>query len=209
MTRGNEREGNGEKSPAGTDTELRAALSDIISTAQKTKFEALCETLQHIRVSFDPASVTMTSTNIPDASTKLAAALEESQEAAHKVFSLVEEQKALLERCDTHLSAMEQLASQPSVSPQDLLRLIKDHRSLNKTIRERAHDIVIAQESQDLVGQKIKKVLKLVHEVEAHLRSLLSYFRIEIPGSSALDDTGADDDIDQDAANQILKDFGL
>jgi chemotaxis protein CheZ len=209
MKSSSEKGGKGNATPASADAELRAALSEIISTAHETKFEALRETLHHIKVSFDPASVTMTSTNIPDAGTKLAAALHESQEAAHKVFALVEEQKSLVERCDAHLSEMEQLAAQPSVSPQKLLDLIERHRSLNKSIRDRAHDIVIAQESQDLVGQKIKKVLKLVHDTEVHLRSLLGYFKIDVPPEHLLDANGEDEDIDQDAANNILKDFGL
>jgi len=185
--------------------DLRASLSEIISSAHQAEFDALRKMLLELKVAFDPASVTMTSTNIPDASTKLSSALMDSQDAAQRVFHHTEEQKQLLEASEVALAELER--AKPSKAT---LNFIAKQRELNKQLHARAHDIVITQEFQDLAGQKIKKVLKLVLDIDSRLRSLLSLFRIAMPPEQP---TGAEEvaneDIDQDAANQILEDFGL
>ena len=198
------------KGRAANNADLLAALSAIISRAPRAEFEALRETLFQIRSSFDPASVTMSSTNLPDAATKLSAALTESQEATQNVFAVIEEQKKLLECSEEYLAELEQVSKEGPLSSERLHIIVAKHRAINKQLRDRAHDIIIIQEHQDLSGQKIKKVLKLVHEIDSCLRSLLGHFRINLPTEPSADGkTEIDEDIDQAATNQILKDFGL
>jgi chemotaxis regulatin CheY-phosphate phosphatase CheZ len=52
------------------------------------------EILGSLKREFDPASITMTSTNIPDAIIKLSSVLVETSEATTKVFQLVEKHHA-------------------------------------------------------------------------------------------------------------------
>jgi chemotaxis regulatin CheY-phosphate phosphatase CheZ len=72
-----------------------------------------------------------------------------------------------------------------------------------------SHDIVLSQEFQDLCGQKIKKVLRLVCDVECYLRALLDQLHIDLPSGKSAAEIEADQSVDQESTDQLLKELGL
>ncbi len=98
---------------------MHAALAELVAVQSNEAIHKLEGILGPLRREFDPASVTMTSTNIPDAVTKLSSMLVETGQAAAKVFQLVEQQKSLVEeneRCLTAIKALPTISSRGSVS---------------------------------------------------------------------------------------------
>lgn len=205
----------GSSSPRGGDasssqkTRINASFDSIVEGVSSGELESLGQALSAIRLAFDPAAVTMSSTNLPDAVLKLSQVLTEASEAAQKVFRLVEAQKELLLEGERCLTDLEKLAREPQGSADAALKLVATYQGINRNLSAVGHEIVMAQEFEDLSGQKIKKVLRLLCDMECSLRSLLQQFKIEIPSAQSVGEPGEDGDIDQDAANRILKDLGF
>lgn len=191
------------------DQNLGAALKDIVASQSREALKQLTETVEHLRREFDPASVTMSTTNIPDSITKLSAVLAETNQAAMKVFQIVDEQKRLLLEGDDCLHELERLAKQDAIDPKLLLSMVSKCRRVHQDLGASADDIVVSQEFQDLSGQKVKKVIKLITGVEAYLRTLLSHLKVPLPSTDSEKTSAQDADLDQAAADSILKDFGL
>jgi chemotaxis regulatin CheY-phosphate phosphatase CheZ len=189
--------------------DLHATLADLLSLQSPAALGQLPETLLAIRKQFDPRSVTMTSTNIPDAIDKLSATLRETGEATAKVFSLLERQQQLIGQGDDCLSELEKMSQNGSLTPENLARVVGECRSVHKEMQAVGHQVVLAQEVQDLTAQKIGKVRTVVEELDATLRALLSQFHVEIPHASSVAAAADDKDIDQAATDAILKDFGI
>ncbi len=165
------------------------------------------ETVWSFREGLDPSSITMTSTNIPDAANKLEQVLAATNEATHKVLALVDRHEALLTKGELYLSELE--SSIPNVP--DVPSCIKDftmrYRRLNAEAREVAREMVMTQEFQDLCGQSLKKILKFVRALETRMISLLEQCRIEVPANAEKAQT---DRLDQQSdVDDILKDLGF
>ena len=94
------------------DQDLAAALTEIVASQSRDALNHLAQTVEQLRREFDPASVTMSTTNIPDSIAKLSSVLTETNQAATKVFQLVEEQQRLLVEGETCLRELETLANQ-------------------------------------------------------------------------------------------------
>jgi chemotaxis regulatin CheY-phosphate phosphatase CheZ len=191
------------------DQDLGGALREIVASQSRDALNHLAETVEHLRREFDPSSVTMSTTNIPDSITKLSAVLTETSQAATKVFALVDEQKRLLKEGDGYLQELEELAKKDAVDSKRLLSIIAQCRRAHQEIGSSAHEIVVSQEFQDLSGQKVKKVIKLITGVETYLRTLLGYLKVPLPSAHTQETADHDTDIDQAVADSILKDFGL
>ena len=192
-----------------TDQDLAVALGEIVASQSRESLKHLAETVENLRREFDPAAVTMSTTNIPDSITKLSAVLTETNQAATRVFSLVDEQKRLLSEGDSYLQELEKLTTHDTIDPKVLLSLVAQCRQIHQSLGSSAHEIVVSQEFQDLSGQKVKKVIKLITGVEAYLRTLLAQLKVPLPSAHTQAAEEHDSDIDQSAADSILKDFGL
>ena len=148
-------------------------------------------------------------TNMPDSIAKLSSVLTETNQAATKVFTLVEEQQRLLVEGETCLRELETVAKQGALDPKLFAAIVSRCRRVHQNIGTSAHEIVVSQEFQDISGQKVKKVMKLITGVEDYLRTLLSYLKVPLPPAHARTESAQDTDLDQATADNILKDFGL
>ena len=189
--------------------DLSAALADIIAGNPPQGLSELRDTLWGIRSEFDPASVTMSSTNIPDAIIKLSSVLTETSEASQKVFDLVDAQNKIAKQGEKYLGELEFLAQQSKIEPAVIMRFVEKYRALNSNMHKVSHDIVISQEFQDLCGQKIKKVMRLVCDVECFLRALLAQLRVEMPHAKTASELEEERAVDQDETDSLLKELGL
>jgi chemotaxis regulatin CheY-phosphate phosphatase CheZ len=165
------------------------------------------ETVSSFRARLDPATLTMTSTNIPDATKKLKEVLSSTNEATHKLFALVERQEALLDKGDAYLSELEASIQQQPAAALFVKEFANRYRNLNAEARGIATEMVMTQEFQDLCGQSLKKVLILVQGLESQLVSLLTQLKVEVPPPQlGAEPTrlGQQDDVDN-----LLEDLGF
>jgi chemotaxis protein CheZ len=140
---------------------------------------ALHDSLRDFKTSLDVNSVTLTTTNIPDAASKLEAVINVTFEAANKTLEICESTDALLKGAERRHEKLKN-AAQASLSEAEL------RAALNEFIAEDNHflqgarrlngEVLIAQGFQDLTGQALRKVITLVTELEANLLSLIKVF---------------------------------
>jgi chemotaxis protein CheZ len=122
--------------------------------------------------------------DVPDARQRLAHVLKLTDEAAHRTLDLVEQSQpladALARRCEELLTQPEQ-----ERDPATLVEFLKSSASTANDIRARLDEVLMTQGYQDISGQIIRGVMKLVDELEGALAEL-----IEIGGLRALNGTG-------------------
>jgi chemotaxis protein CheZ len=170
--------------------------------------KAFHSTVWQLRSDFDPSSVTMSSTNIPDAVNKLESVLTDTAFAANSVFTLLNRQEELLKRGEAKLQELETRALHTTLSASDIHEFVASYRGLNKDLIGLSTQIVTTQEYQDLCGQRIQKVLKLIKEMESSLTSLLQQMKISLPATPEVIPEG-EQKVEQDSVDDILKGFGI
>lgn len=184
-------------------------VAEEISPSPPESLAQFHETIMSLRSGFDPASVTMSSTNIPDALLKLSSVLTDTHDACQKVFDLIEQQHKIIKQGEKYLSELELLSQRPQVDPALLCIFISRYRALNRSLDGVSDDLVLSQEFQDLCGQKIKKVIKLLCDVECYVRVLLEQLCVELPTPKSKAEEEASASVDQEDTDSLLKEFGL
>ncbi len=154
------------------ETQLYAKISD--------QTELLHKTLEGFARSIDPANVGMNGTNVSDAAKKITHVIDMTFEAANKTLGGMEEVEGLLAKSQSELTALESklLASpvaQTALGEELKLFLTAERQRLDEA-RQHAFQVVISQEFQDLAGQALKKVYKLVTDLESHLIQMIQLF---------------------------------
>jgi chemotaxis protein CheZ len=184
--------------------------SDRLTGKISAMVEDFHRSVRSVSHGFDPASITMHTTNIPDAARKLEYVLHATNEASHKLFLLVEKQEGVLNRGDHALQQLE-LAVDKQGLPRELLTSFSaEYKEVTTQAREVLSDIIMTQEFQDLCGQALKKVLKLVQEMEGNLGTLLKCLGVELSAAVAEESVpAATVKVDQDSADDLLKQFGF
>jgi chemotaxis regulatin CheY-phosphate phosphatase CheZ len=145
-----------------------------------------------LNAALDPSSVTMTTTNIPDAIAKLAVVVRQMSAASHKVFELVEQQHALRNQLVQLAEQVGQHASMSALSPELAAKLLQEHRSVSDQLDNLGHEIVMAHEFQDLCGQSLYKVTALLEGLSRDLRELLPTLGITPPPPQSSSDNNPD-----------------
>ena len=121
--------------------------------------------------------------DIPDAKQRLNFVIEKTDNAAHRTLTAVENSIPV---CDTMGTAAAKLLdawvrfTRRELSPQEfrdlakeLQAFLKDTDVQSEEIKGNLNEVLMAQDFQDITGQIIKRVIKLVDEVEKSLVSLV------------------------------------
>lgn len=185
------------------DESLRIALSSLLSRSNHQALGVVSEMPIRLRSEFDPTTVTMTSTNIPDAIIKLSDELSETNKASCRVFELIEREKRLLAETDS-------LVTEIGEGVGELARasnLLASYRAKRQEIATITNEILLAHEFQDLCGQNINKVMKLVSALDSELRELFRRLDCEIPSYNPNQESG--ESVNQSETDDILEEFGL
>lgn len=192
-----------------TDADLFATLKRLTEAHSTSGMDRLKSILASLAREFDPSSVTMTSTNIPDAANKLSRVVDETSEATQRVLDVVERQKKLLKEHDLHAASIARLLKRSPIDPDAVLAELEKTSTTVNGLHSLAHQIVEAQEYQDLCSQKIEKVIRLLSSLDDRLRLLFEHLNYPLTPVSSGEKRPEDADIDQSAADDILKRFGL
>jgi chemotaxis protein CheZ len=135
------------------------------------------------RFQLDSRLVDLAEKEVPDAKHRLDYVMKMTDEAAHKTMDLVEQSGPLAGRISSDaekLSAMWQQFRNRQISPEDFRAMLDkmevfldDVRSTSEQLRKNLAEVLMTQGYQDLSGQIIRGVIKLVDEVESTLGHLV------------------------------------
>lgn len=141
------------------------------------------------RFQLDSRLVDLAEKEVPDAKQRLDHVMKMTDEAAHKTMDLVEQSGPLagrIAREAAELAVFWQQFSNRSIAPQDfrtlLTRMDEFLRSAQRdteTVRANLAEVLMTQGYQDLSGQIIRGVIKLVTEVEQTLGDLVKMATLE------------------------------
>ena len=124
--------------------------------------------------------------SIPDTRDRLGYIATLTENAAERVLNAVDAAMPLqdsLQKRAEHLGKMWQRLVDKQLAKDEFETLVVETRAYllaaktdGKEISSRLHDIMMAQDFQDLTGQVIKKILSMAHDMESHLVEFLVEF---------------------------------
>lgn len=171
----------------------------------------LHDSIEDFKGAIDSGLEKFTKTDVPNAVDKLQFVINKTEDAANKTMGIVER---YFEESDEFSSHIETLKG-----PEDSIDYIK---SFKDALDNDMTDILTAQQFQDITGQTIKKVIKLVHTLESELLSLITQFGMQvtpeienatknIPKDDGLPELGNDDaeKVSQSDVEALLGEFGF
>ena len=177
-----------------------------IGMLTRTLHNSLSEIEQHL----SKESGDITSTTLPDAASRLAAAIQYSSDSAMDVMNAIDHQMALLKESKLELGNVVKLCEEEQgISPEAKQRLFEyacTQREILQDLGSTTTDILIAQEYQDLNGQTLKKVAKLLGNLEIQLLSLVRAFGVKLDNLPESQEKQAST---QDMADKLLDRFGF
>jgi chemotaxis protein CheZ len=174
-----------------------AAVDHIVHMREPGMFKELRQLTGDLQKALERFSIEsrlqdIAENEIPDARARLTHVISMTDEAAHRTLDLVEQSGPLAERtareAATLIDAFATFTSRATNLPgyetalqsieglapllKSMEKFLPDARSNSELIRRNLADVLIAQGYQDLTGQIIRSVMKLVAELESALANL-------------------------------------
>lgn len=165
--------------------------------------------LSGFRNTLSSDQITMTTTNIPDAAKKLEYVLSATNDATHKLFSMIEVLEGLLNSMEKRSNSLtsEIVNGNEETRKAKVAEYAEFRKEWLSEARAILSEMVIGQEHQDLCGQALSKVLKMVKELETNLIALIKQFGIDAPPNTGL--TPDETKVAQDGVDDLLKQLGF
>ncbi len=154
---------------------LERSRNETVSSRVRKVASELQFALEHFHA--NARLVEMAQRQVPDAKHRLAHVLKLTDDAAHRTLDLVERSAPIADQATREaerlIAIYRQLRAPQELAPQlrDFLMLIA--RSMGE-VRSNLAEVLITQGYQDLSGQIIRGVMKLIQELEVALAELLS-----------------------------------
>ena len=186
--------------------EQESTLYQRVGELTRTLHNALSD----FRRSLDSSSVTMHSTNIPDAANKIEAVMRMTQKSAETTLECVEEQSDIVRKALEELHELEgrfKSASPPSV--QALQLYLSSLTPRIARLGDLGDQVLMAQSFQDLTGQSLQKVLRLVSELEKSLIGLVEFFGAPAAPEPPPEEEAPSGQMNQDEVDDVLSKFGF
>lgn len=143
--------------------------------------------------------IKLASNNIPRASMELSEITKFTEEATHNIMNQVEQ---VLENHNAIICRLNDMKD-----PENEIEEIK--RTIEKD-KEVLMDIFTGLSFQDLIGQKIKKIIEVIEEVEKRLLQLIITFGLKNEkGEDRMKDISDHPELNQELVDNILKEFGF
>jgi chemotaxis protein CheZ len=173
---------------SGNEEQAVKTLDELVKAREVSLFQELGkltrefhDALNSFRIDSHIAQIT--ETEIPDARERLNHVITMTQNAADKTLSAVEQSLPLCEGLNTDAVALKndwQRFQKREMSAQEFRELAKkiemflmSSEQQTSTLRAHLTQVLMAQDFQDLTGQVIKRVIKLVEDVESNLVNLI------------------------------------
>lgn len=173
---------------SGNEDQAAKALDELVRAREVSLFQELGkltrefhDALASFRV--DSRVADMAEKDIPDARERLNHVITMTQNSADRTMSAVEHSLPLVEdiaNVAVNLRAQWQRFQKREMNAQEFRELAKSideflgtTETKSADLKSKLNDVLMAQDFQDLTGQIIKRVIKLVEDVEANLVNLI------------------------------------
>ena len=190
------------------------ANGDFKREIHKTLYGKLGELAQYInttlkKLQFLEPNVKDTTQKIPQASFQLSEITKMTAEATHRIMGQVEQ----IQENHRYLQEQLQRLEGQIVQVPEALRTLQDIQRVVSEDEEALMEVMTGLSFQDLTGQKIKRIIEMVEEIEKRILQLLITFGIpyekgSTPDPEALQEL-AGTSISQDRVDELLRQFGF
>ncbi len=156
----------------------------------------LNDSLKTFKESLDPRLKEMAVEQMPRAVDQLETVIARTEEAATKTMDIVEKYVLEMDNLANHIREIQ--------GPESSVKYLKEFKN---SLEDDLTEILTTQSFQDLTGQTIRKVIKLVGDLEMELVRLIATFGLKIeekPSPLAQPEKVSQDDIDE-----LLAEFGF
>lgn len=190
---------------AGRDEEAEVIVGEITNIHETEMFKELGKLTRELHSALagfkvDNRIVDIAEHDIPDAKERLDYVIRMTEQAAHKTLSAVEESIPLCEELVQRTGkiagewrrfmARDMDAERFRSLVSDIQGYLDGANAKCTAIKDHLNDVLIAQDFQDLTGQTIRKVIKLVQDVE---ESLVGFIRVSSGRSADRADSAGQD----------------
>lgn len=203
------------------------AISAIAKLSEKKLFDEvggltrkLHESLKEFRSTLDPKIKSMATHDMPEAADNLEQVIHLTDQSANKTLGIVEQGQddvdATKKQVDGLMADLSKLKA-AGVEGEVLTRIENAAQSFQNHLERTSAgytEIMMSQDFQDLTGQIIRRIIKLVHEIEEQLVRLIQNFGVEIAAEEPapeenLKGPASDTRIEQNDVDDLLSSFGF
>jgi len=157
----------------------------------------LHDTIRSFKEALDPRIKDMANAEIPNAVDKLQFVIDKTEEAANKTMSVVEKYILRMDELSAHIRNV--------TGPAESITYLKDFKN---TLEDDLTEILTTQSFQDITGQTIKKVIKLVGDMESELVRLIAGFGMKIDSGGKIPEVTSEK-VSQADVDDLLKEYGF
>jgi len=157
----------------------------------------LHDSIRSFKEALDPKLKDMAVTEMPNAVDQLKVVIERTEAAANKTMGIVEKYILIMDELASHIRNLKE--------PEESIKYLKTFKA---GLEDDMTEILTTQSFQDLTGQTIKKVIKLVGDIEEELVKLITTFGVK-PELGSAEKVGTPEKVSQEDVNDLLKDFGF
>ncbi|MEW6719910.1 MAG: protein phosphatase CheZ [Thermodesulfobacteriota bacterium] len=181
-----------------------AALEQLVKSPEEGLFKEvgkvtrrLHDSLKSFKEAIDPKISTLVANEMPSAVDRLQYCVQKTEEAANKTMGIVER----------HLLQMDDLAAniRKLQGPEDAVNYLKDFKN---RYEDDLTEIITTQSFQDLTGQTIQKVIRLVADIEKELVGMIAAFGLKIDVENR-ESEEVREKVSQAGVDDLLKEFGF
>lgn len=183
--------------------EADKAIQNIMKKGQSGLFaevgkvtRKLHDSLTAFRESINPKFKEIATVEVPNAIDRLQFVIDKTEEAANKTLGVIEKYILNMDELASHIRNIKE--------PEDSVTYL---RGFKNSLEDDLTEILTAQSFQDITGQTLKKVIKLVGDIEEELVRLITNFGLKIE-QRAITET-AFTNISQNDVDNLLKEFGF
>jgi len=180
------------------------AIQNIVKKGQSELFtevgkmtRKMHDSIKSFRDALDPKLKDIANVEMPNAVDRLHYVITKTEEAANKTMGIVEKHMLKMDDMSAHLRKLQ--------GPEDSIAYL---RTCKNQLEDDLTEILTTQSFQDLTGQTIKKVIKLVGEIESELVRLIATFGVKVDAGVAAEVPVAEL-VSQSGVDDLLKDFGF
>ncbi|HTZ18878.1 MAG TPA: protein phosphatase CheZ [Dissulfurispiraceae bacterium] len=157
----------------------------------------LHDSINSFKEALDPRLKDIATTDMPSAIDKLQFVIEKTEDAANKTMGIVEKYILSMDDLSSNIRNLKE--------PQESVEYLKKFKN---ELEDDFTEILTTQSFQDLTGQTLKKVIKLVGDIEEELVGLIATFGVKIESGKGVEEV-AHENVSQAGVDDLLKEFGF
>ncbi len=157
----------------------------------------LHDSIKCFKEAIDPRLKDIATTDMPRAVDRLNYVIEKTEEAANRTLVLAEKYIMSMDDFSSHVRNLD--------GPEESVAFLKTYKGQLETD---LMDVITTQSFQDITGQSIRKVIKVVGDIEDELVRLITTFGVKMEDLSGGRET-EEEKVSQSDVDDLLRDFGF